>query len=319
VRFLLDTHALLWWIADAPQLSAGARRLIEAADHEILVSAVSGWEISVKYQLGKLQLARPPEQLIPHHVDKNGFVVLPVSLAHALQVRRLPLHHRDPFDACRFPKASWRGCRSSHGTQRSPRISLTCAGSPSLLSASRSDREGADQRPPLPGDAARDVIRALVPNAFPPVPPVAWNPQLREQFDGALLALGRLDSVSTLLPDASLFLSMYVRREAVLPSMMEGTQSSLADLQLFELEEERGMSSSAVKTGTAYATSPEITRNLCRRSQRFMHHLGACSCPSARYTLICFACALYVWRGVEGPDAMAGWIESLLGSSDGSL
>ena len=98
MRFLLDTHALLWWIADAPELSAGARRLMEAADHEILVSAVSGWEISVKYQLGKLELAGPPEDLIPRHVAENGFAVLPVSLAHGLQVCRIPLHHRDPFD-----------------------------------------------------------------------------------------------------------------------------------------------------------------------------------------------------------------------------
>jgi Fic family protein len=86
-----------------------------------------------------------------------------------------------------------------------------------------------------------ETVRAFVPNALPPVPPVEWNPRLREQFDRALLALGRLDSVSTLLPDTSLFLCMYVRKEAVLSSMIEGTQSSLSDLLLFELEEEPGV------------------------------------------------------------------------------
>ena len=98
MRYLLDTHALLWWIADAPELSARARSLIEPADHEILVSAVSGWEISVKYQLGKLKLAGPPDVVIPQHVAENGFAVLPVTLAHGVQVHRIPLHHRDPFD-----------------------------------------------------------------------------------------------------------------------------------------------------------------------------------------------------------------------------
>lgn len=98
MRFLLDTHALLWWIADAPELSAAARALICDTGNEILVSAVSGWEISLKYQLGKLQLARPPEQLIPRHVAENDLTVLPVSLVHGLEIHRLPLYHRDPFD-----------------------------------------------------------------------------------------------------------------------------------------------------------------------------------------------------------------------------
>ena len=52
----------------------------------------------MKYQLGELELAGPPEDLISRRVAENGFVVPPVSLAHGLQVRRIPLHHRDPFD-----------------------------------------------------------------------------------------------------------------------------------------------------------------------------------------------------------------------------
>jgi Fic family protein len=73
------------------------------------------------------------------------------------------------------------------------------------------------------------------------VPPIEWTSGLREKFDQALLALGRLDSVSTLLPDTSLFLYMYVRKEAVLSSMIEGTQSSLSDLLLFEFEHQPGV------------------------------------------------------------------------------
>jgi len=86
-----------------------------------------------------------------------------------------------------------------------------------------------------------EQVRAFVPASLPPSPPIDWTPELRGKFDNALLALGRLDSVTTLLPDASLFLYMYVRKEAVLSSMIEGTQSSLSDLLLFEMAQEPGV------------------------------------------------------------------------------
>jgi Fic family protein len=83
-----------------------------------------------------------------------------------------------------------------------------------------------------------EKAKAFVPTPLPPHPPIDWTPELRSKFDQALLAIGRLDSVSTLLPDTSLFLYMYIRKEAVLSSMIEGTQSSLSDLLLFELDQE---------------------------------------------------------------------------------
>ncbi|MES9861133.1 MAG: Fic family protein [Candidatus Thiodiazotropha sp. LLP2] len=86
-----------------------------------------------------------------------------------------------------------------------------------------------------------EMAQAFVPEPLPPRPPIDWTPELRNKFDQALLALGRLDSVSTLLPDTSLFLYMYIRKEAVLSSMIEGTQSSLSDLLLFELDQEPGV------------------------------------------------------------------------------
>ena len=86
-----------------------------------------------------------------------------------------------------------------------------------------------------------ETARAFIPSPLPPMPPIEWSPDLREKFDQALLALGRLDSVSVLLPDTSLFLYMYVRKEAVLSSMIEGTQSSLSDLLMFEFEHQPGV------------------------------------------------------------------------------
>ncbi len=88
---------------------------------------------------------------------------------------------------------------------------------------------------------AGERIRAFVPVPLPPSPPLMFDAPLQKSMDSALLALGRLDGVSTLLPDISLFLYAYVRKEAVLSSQIEGTQSSLSDLLLFELEEVPGV------------------------------------------------------------------------------
>jgi Fic family protein len=89
--------------------------------------------------------------------------------------------------------------------------------------------------------AAGESFRAYVPAPLPPRPPVGWTSALRSRFDRALLELGRLDAVTDLLPNASLVLYAFVRKEAVLSSMIEGTQSSLADLMLYELDEQPGV------------------------------------------------------------------------------
>lgn len=83
---------------------------------------------------------------------------------------------------------------------------------------------------------ADEPCKAFIPDPLPPKPDLHIDPELRDKLDRALLALGRLDSITALLPDPSLFLYMYIRKEAVLSSQIEGTQSSLSDLLLFELE-----------------------------------------------------------------------------------
>ena len=100
-----------------------------------------------------------------------------------------------------------------------------------------------------------EKVQAFVPAPLPPVPPIKWSSELREKFDQALLALGRLDSVSVLLPDTSLFLYMYVRKEAVLSSMIEGTQSSLSDLLLFEFEHQPGVPLNDVQEVSNYVAA----------------------------------------------------------------
>jgi PIN domain nuclease of toxin-antitoxin system len=93
VRLLLDTHALLWWLADEG-LSLPARDAIADPANLVFVSAASAWEISIKKALGKLTA---PDDL-EGQVDASGFSPLPISLAHGLAAGQLPRHHEDPFD-----------------------------------------------------------------------------------------------------------------------------------------------------------------------------------------------------------------------------
>lgn len=86
-----------------------------------------------------------------------------------------------------------------------------------------------------------EPFQAFVPAPLPPQPAVAWSGALRRRFDAALVALGRLDAVTSMLPNAALLLYSFVRKEAVLSSQIEGTQSSIADLLLYEIDEQPGV------------------------------------------------------------------------------
>ena len=112
-----------------------------------------------------------------------------------------------------------------------------------------------------------EKARAFIPAPLPPNPSIEWTPELHSKFDHALLALGRLDSISTFLPDISLFLYMYVRKEAVLSSMIEGTQSSLSDLLLFELDMEPGVPLDDVREVSNYVAA--LDYGLKRLSEGF--------------------------------------------------
>jgi Fic family protein len=112
-----------------------------------------------------------------------------------------------------------------------------------------------------------EKAKAFVPSSLPPSPPIVWTPALRKRFDDALLALGRLDSVSTVLSDVALFLYTYVRKEAVLSSMIEGTQSSLSDLLLFELDQQPGVPLDDVREVSNYVAA--MNHGLERLSEGF--------------------------------------------------
>ena len=95
---LLDTHALLWWLLDSPELSNTARQAIAAPDQRVLVSAASAWELSTKLRLGKLPEAEDIVVNLAAYLRSQRFEALAVGLDHALAAGRLPGPHRDPFD-----------------------------------------------------------------------------------------------------------------------------------------------------------------------------------------------------------------------------
>jgi PIN domain nuclease of toxin-antitoxin system len=104
VRLLLDTHALLWWLADEG-LSAQAREAIADPDNLVAVSAASAWEISIKKALGKLAAPDDLEQ----QIQAGGFTALPISIAHGIAAGRLARHHEDPFDRVLIAQAITEG------------------------------------------------------------------------------------------------------------------------------------------------------------------------------------------------------------------
>ncbi|MFA6902074.1 MAG: Fic family protein [Gallionellaceae bacterium] len=126
--------------------------------------------------------------------------------------------------------------------------------------------------------AGGEMVNAFVPGPLPPVPPLELSGARQHLLERATVAIGRLDSVSTLLPDPQLFLYAYVRREAVLSSQIEGTQSSLSDLLLFELDEVPGVPFNDVVEVSNYIAALEhgMARlradfPLCNRLLREMH------------------------------------------------
>ena len=105
MNLLLDTHILLWWLADSPQLSQRAEKAIAAPGNIPIVSAAVIWEIRIKQALEKLKIAPPFYSIIQH----QGFELLPVSPDHAYAVGDLPMHHRDPFDRLLIAQARHEG------------------------------------------------------------------------------------------------------------------------------------------------------------------------------------------------------------------
>jgi len=97
VRILLDTHVVLWALADSPRLSTCARDLLADAGNECWVSSASAWEIAVKSAIGKIRTGFALDRL-EQGIEAAGFLTLDVTIRHAAAVARVPVPHGDPFD-----------------------------------------------------------------------------------------------------------------------------------------------------------------------------------------------------------------------------
>lgn len=98
MRILLDTCTFLWLVTDEPALSDAARDAFTDIENEVYLSAVSTWEIAVKYALGRLSLPVPPAQYVPDQRTRHEIAFLPLHEEPTLSLKRLPRIHKDPFD-----------------------------------------------------------------------------------------------------------------------------------------------------------------------------------------------------------------------------
>jgi PIN domain nuclease of toxin-antitoxin system len=109
MRYLVDTHTLLWFLREPDKLPPDVLKTIENAGEETGVSLASLWEIAIKVSLNKLHLPKPFEELFPQSVPESGLALLPIESRHLAEVSCLPFHHRDPFDRMMIAQAKAEG------------------------------------------------------------------------------------------------------------------------------------------------------------------------------------------------------------------
>jgi PIN domain nuclease of toxin-antitoxin system len=118
LKLLLDTHALLWFGLNDPQLSAAAMTLIVEPSNEKLVSPASYWEIAMKIGLRKYALNKPYQDFMLEAIDNNGFGYLHIEPKHTALLTTLPPHHKDPFDRLLVAQALVEGVSIVSGDTR---------------------------------------------------------------------------------------------------------------------------------------------------------------------------------------------------------
>ena len=98
LKYLIDTHVLLWWLFDDARLSVTAKEIVRQPGNHIYVSSASAWEISTKFRLGRMPSAREAAEHLPAIVRRSRMKELTITIEHASAAGALPGPHRDPFD-----------------------------------------------------------------------------------------------------------------------------------------------------------------------------------------------------------------------------
>jgi PIN domain nuclease of toxin-antitoxin system len=108
VRALVDTHTLIWWALESPELSATAAATLREAE-QLYLSLASCWEIVIKVQINKIRLLESVDAFFRSCVEEKGIELLPINLRHLATLSRLPLWHKDPFDRLLVAQAQVEG------------------------------------------------------------------------------------------------------------------------------------------------------------------------------------------------------------------
>lgn len=118
MKYLIDTHAFLWWITDSQSLSKKVREIIGKAGNDLFWSVASSWEVAIKYKLGRLPLPDTPSVFITSELFKNRIESVQITNEHAFTAGQLPPHHKDPFDRMLISQAQLEDMTilSSHST-----------------------------------------------------------------------------------------------------------------------------------------------------------------------------------------------------------
>ena len=98
MKLLFDTHTFMWWHSEPDRIPRDSLTLLQNPNHELLLSIVSLWEMQIKIQLGKLTLRDDLELMLKTQQEQNNITLLSITFLHILELKNLPLHHKDPFD-----------------------------------------------------------------------------------------------------------------------------------------------------------------------------------------------------------------------------
>ena len=98
MKYLIDTHTLLWSAGNSPRLSSKVKKIYLNPNNDIYLSLASIWELSIKIGLNKINLSIPLKKFVDIHILGNNIEILNINLNHIYRIEKLPLHHRDPFD-----------------------------------------------------------------------------------------------------------------------------------------------------------------------------------------------------------------------------
>lgn len=120
MRLLLDTHVLLWWLANDPALTEETASIIARQDSVVFVSAATAWEIAIKQSLGRLEAPSDLER----QLELNRFEPLSITVGHAYSAGTLPRHHEDPFDRMLVAQAMAEGLTVVTNDARIPRYGV---------------------------------------------------------------------------------------------------------------------------------------------------------------------------------------------------